>query len=121
MPPTMATTEEALRFFGLGNKIEELERIVVEYDLDADFDDAGELILVDVGDVKEALFEEHKRNIGYRPDDPVAMAREKRNAERREKSALERRIKKRTTLEQRVTARMSEGRKRRWRLRRRSP
>ena len=103
------TTEEALRYFGLGDDVDELERIVVEYGLDADFDDDRRITRVDGNDAGDALFAEHEKQIGYRPDDPTAMARVRRNAEQRENRAKAKREEKRTSLVRRVQARARRG------------
>jgi len=113
----MATTEEALKFFGLGDNLEELERIVDEYDLDADFDEEGSLVSVDLSESKEALFEEHRKNVGYRPDDPKAMERERKKVERREREEKLHREQRRVSFKRKIAANQAKKR----RLNRREP
>lgn len=83
--PNWITRREVMQYLGLvqpgelisAQAMEELERIVVEHDLDVELDD-GDLIATVEGDqakLREALFEEHRRNAGHRPDDPEAMER----------------------------------------------
>jgi hypothetical protein len=103
-----ASADEAMAYFGV-TTLEELEDIVVEFDIDTVMSPDGRL--VGVGgpeELKEALFERYRREVGHRPDDPAAHEaavelhhqiqremREARKAERR--SHLDRRVKARQT------------------------
>jgi hypothetical protein len=103
-----ASAAEAMAYFGV-DTLEELEDIVVEFDIDTVMDPEGRLIGVGgVEELKEALFERYRRKVGHRPDDPVAheaavelhhevqrQMKEARKAERR--SRLDRRVKARQT------------------------
>lgn len=62
---------EAMSFFGVDEL--ELERIVLEHDVDVETDDNGNITFVDPSDIKEVLFKEHEKKVGHRPDDPKAM------------------------------------------------
>ena len=99
------TKAEALAYFGLGEDVEELERICLEHDIDVDVDINGELTKIEAEDAKAALFHEHKAKVGYRPDDQrvgeALQRREKTNAT----AAKRRRRERRKRLEARVAAR----------------
>lgn len=99
------TKTEALAYFGLGEDVEELERLCLEHDIDVDVDVDGNLTKIEAEDAKAALFHEHKRKVGYRPDDERVRAalhrREKANAA----AAKRRRRERRKRLEDRVARR----------------
>jgi hypothetical protein len=116
MGETLATVTEALRFYGLDNDVEELERMVVDYGIDADFDGDGRLMAVDVEgpEAREALFGEHQRKTGFRPDDPDEHRKALAAMAGQRKAAKTRRMKKRGKLERRVAARKGQTKKRRW-------
>ena len=87
------SVEEAVRYFGLGNlppqeAIDKLEEILIENEVDVETDNAGNLISIDPSTSREALFEEHKKKTGYRPDSTVKMAEEiaKKAAKEREEA-----------------------------------
>lgn len=62
-------TVVAMRYLGIDD-YDELEELVVEHGVEADFDHDGVVIAVQNGPaLREALFESHKRKVGYRPDD----------------------------------------------------
>jgi hypothetical protein len=64
--------DEAMKYFGVAT-VDELEDIVVEFDLDTIVADDGRLLGIQGADeMKEALFERFKQQFGHRPDDPVA-------------------------------------------------
>jgi hypothetical protein len=98
--------KEALAYFGLGDDVEELERLCVEHDVDVDVNDAGDIMRVDAAEAKAVLFTEHKRKVGYRPDDErvqkVLQRRERANAAARKRRRRERRKR----LEERVAKRI---------------
>jgi hypothetical protein len=64
--------QEALLFFGLED-MDELELLVLDHDIDA-LVDQGRVVAIDANDVREALFELHRKRAGYRPDDQDASA-----------------------------------------------
>jgi len=104
--PSWLNLDEALRYFGLGDDLDKLEQIVVEYDIDADFDGEGNLIAVDGGpQAAVALFDEHEKIVGHRPDDPKAEAKARKVAEDTEKAKLKRRQTKRQGLIRKVAER----------------
>jgi hypothetical protein len=105
--PGWMSRAEALAYFDLGADVAELERIILEHDIDADVDELGRILEVDAEHAKAALFAEHERKVGYRPDDPGAMARERKKARDREDAARRRRRAKRERLAARVKARGS--------------
>jgi hypothetical protein len=94
-----------MRFLGISD-VEELERIVIEHNVEVDIDDDGEVFAVHGGEpLREALFEEHRKNIGHRPDDPnVAVENQARLNAERERAGAER-ARKRKALETRVQTR----------------
>jgi hypothetical protein len=90
---------EALRFFGLDD-VAELERIVLEHDIDAEVDDDGELVAI-AAELREPLFEEHRRRHGHRPDDPEQVAKAHRAMREFDEEARRRRAARRTRLRER--------------------
>jgi hypothetical protein len=69
---TWASVDEAMKYFGLST-LEELEDLIVEFDLDTLVTDDGRLLGIQGADeMKEALFERFKQQFGHRPDDPAA-------------------------------------------------
>lgn len=94
------SVKEALRFFGLDD-VSDLERIVLEYDIDAEVDDAGGLVAIDAADLREPLFAEHERRHGHRPDDPAAVDRARKDQHRHEEAARRRRADRRERLRER--------------------
>jgi len=67
--PDWMPTDTALRYFGLQTEAE-LEDLVLEFNIDAEVDNLGNVLTIDASDTREALFESHKRKVGHRPDDP---------------------------------------------------
>jgi len=108
MTPTWITPAEALRYFGLGEDVEELERIVIEYHLDAEVDEQGNLTAIDTTEAAEALFAEHERSVGYRPDDPAVAEQIRVEKEAEEIQAKQARQITRSRLENKVTTRRQE-------------
>jgi hypothetical protein len=94
-----------MRFLGISDP-DELERIVIEHDIEVDIDDDGEVFAVHGGlALREALFEEHRKNLGHRPDDPnVAVENQALQNAERERASAER-GRRREALEARVRAR----------------
>lgn len=82
--PNWMNWREAMAYFGVDEP--ELERIVLEHDVDIETDDNGNIRLVDSRDIKEVLFKEYEKKAGHRPDDPKAMhaARVKRDEQEKE-------------------------------------
>lgn len=100
VPEGLISVEQAIASFGLVDEpdpVTELERIVLEYDLDADVDDDGNLLAIDA-DIREAVFEEHRKKVGYRPDDPVAQEKERKREEAERAKAKARRKARREKL-----------------------
>jgi hypothetical protein len=65
---------EAMRYFGVAT-LDELEDIIVEFDLDTILSEDGRLLGIQgAEEMKEALFERFKQKNGHRPDDPEAHA-----------------------------------------------
>ena len=82
------TREEALRYFGLPSTEEglsQLEDLVVEHNIGVELDEHDRIIAVDPTEIKEVLFEEHKKKTGHRPDSPSEMARQKDKKEKADK------------------------------------
>jgi uncharacterized protein YuzE len=99
------TRAEALAYFGLGEDVEELERIVLEHDIDVDVDIDGNLTHIEAEDAKAALFHEHKRRVGYRPDDERVRTALERRGKANAAAAKRRRRDRRKRLEDRVARR----------------
>ena len=104
--PGWLSWQEAMAYFGLDDQLD-LERIAVEHGLDVDVDAEGHITLVDADDAKRALFAEHERAVGHRPDDPAAHAKAQKGTRAREASARRRRRERRARLEARVRSRGS--------------
>lgn len=100
------TRAEALAYFGLGDDVEELERICLEHDIDVDVDLAGQITKVDADEAKAVLFAEHKRKVGYRPDDERVQRALERRARANVAAAKRRRRERRKRLEERVAKRI---------------
>lgn len=100
---------EALAYFGLGADVEELERMVIEHGIDVDVDDEGKITRIDAEQSKAALFIEHERRVGYRPDDEAAGRRHRAAAKAAETRARNRRLERRKLLEDRVAVRPMRG------------
>jgi hypothetical protein len=105
MPGGM-TRREAMAYFGLEEEAE-LERVAVEYELDVDVDTEGRIIEVDADDARRALFGEHERKVGHRPDDPAAHAKAQKAHRDRQAAAKRRRRERRVRLQERVRRRAS--------------
>lgn len=105
MPGSM-TRQEAMAYFGVDEH--DLERLAVDYELDVDVDTEGRITQLEVDEAtKAALFAEHQRQVGHRPDDPKAHAKAQKTERGREASAKRRRRDRRARLEARVRARGS--------------
>lgn len=71
---------QACRFFGLTDDdagYDELNELVVEFDIDAEVGPIGDVIAINANDpgLKEALFARHHRKVGHRPDDSKKMGK----------------------------------------------
>lgn len=86
---------DALRYFGIAylpedepipeSVIDELEAIVVEHDLDVEANNRGDIISIEPLKAQEALFVEHEKKVGHRPDHPGKMAEAKVKKDKEEK------------------------------------
>ena len=87
--------EEAMRYLGIKH-LEQLEDAILDYGVDVDLDDDGNVLeIMDPQALREPLFQEHRKKIGHRPDDPKKHAEAKRLAkEKREKEKEDREKKK---------------------------
>ena len=102
MPNSWMSREEAQRFFGgLIDTDEELERFVLDHDIDAEVDDDGTIITIDASDIREHLFELHRSKLGHRPDDPDAQAKAAKRERDREGRRRRKRAGRRALLEAR--------------------
>lgn len=92
---------DAIAFFGLGRVppdqpvpdalMDQLEVLVLEHDLEVETDNRGDITGIITGTkVKEALFEEHRKKVGHRPDDPLAMHKARVQAEKQEEKEHQR-------------------------------
>jgi hypothetical protein len=105
------TREEALRYFGLPSTEEgyqQLEDLVAEYDIGVSLDEYDRIIEVDPTELKEVLFEEHKKKTGHRPDSPTEMAREKEKKEKKDKEEKDKMEKDKNKLKMKVQAKRLE-------------
>ena len=99
--------QEAMAYLGLEEEAE-LERVAVEYDLDVDVDTEGRITQVEADDVRRALFGEHERKVGHRPDDPKVRAKVQKAHRDREAAAKRRRRERRGRLRERVARRSTQ-------------
>jgi len=93
------SVREALRYYGIAyisgdetipDEVRgQLEDLALEYDLDIEADNRGGIIAIDPIGSKEALFKEHQKKVGHRPDDPGEMSKEKVKRENEEKQKQE--------------------------------
>jgi len=104
--PGWLTRHEAMAYFGLDEEAE-LERVAVEYELDVDVDADGRITQVEADDARRALFGEHEKKVGHRPDDPKAHAKVQKAHHDRELAAKRRRRERRARLAERVRRRAS--------------
>jgi hypothetical protein len=106
MPGGWMTRQEAMAYFGVDEH--DLERIAVDYELDVDVDADGRIFQVYADDAtRNALFAEHERKAGHRPDDPKAHAKVQKLHRDRELAAKRRRRERRARLQERVRRRAS--------------
>lgn len=75
--------DEAKNYFGAVTD-EELEEIVADNDLDVELDDEDNIVLVGALQAKEALFKEHEKKFGVRPDDYRAMEKAQKEHDKQE-------------------------------------
>lgn len=83
----LGSVTEALKYLGLPQDesgTDRLEELTLEYDVEVDTDEQGNLIAV--GDLQEVLFEEHKKEVGHRPDDPIAVEAARVEREKQERA-----------------------------------
>lgn len=92
---------EAARYLGV--RPEDLTRIIRENDIDVELDDYGLVLAVDAADLREPLFEEHRKRVGHRPDDPKHMERAQREHEEKQKKEKQARKAKRVKLAKRLS------------------
>lgn len=111
MPEAWFAVDEACRYLGLDpwdpRSEDRLEELVVEYDVDVEVDEKGNLLELEPEDMKKVLIGEHVRTVGYRPDDPKRVASAQAAHERRKKQAKGRRREKREKLRRRVLRRVT--------------
>jgi hypothetical protein len=81
--------QEATNYLGV--RPEDLARIIRENDIDVQLDDDGIVLAIDAADLREPLFEEHRKKVGYRPDDPKHTERAQQEQEDKEKREKEER------------------------------
>jgi hypothetical protein len=101
--PNWMNPEEAMRYLGVN--LERLEQIVLEYGVDVDLDGEGAIELVDADDMKEPLFQEHRKQVGHRPDNIEEQEKAKEKAEKAQVRAKQVRKAKRVKLARRVSMR----------------
>lgn len=94
----------AMRYLGIDD-LDELERVVVDHDVDVELDGNGLIRAVEMTTLKNALFEEHRRVVGYRPDDPIVGAQNRARIENEREARRVARLQRRGTLERRVAYR----------------
>lgn len=87
--PDWMKPEEAMRYFGVD--LVAVEDLAIEYDMDIEVDDEGNLIAVNAADAREALFPEYEKKHGHRPDDYREVEKaQKAQADKEEKEKAER-------------------------------
>jgi hypothetical protein len=105
--------EEAQRYLGLDpadpESEAELERIIDEYDVDAEVSDVGRIIGIDPVDLQRALLDRYRKKTGHAHDDPkehakahakLAQDKEQRKNDRKQRKGL---------LKNRMAARAQSG------------
>ncbi len=97
------TRDEAIQYLGLKDEAE-LERVVIAHVVDVELEDDGRIVQV-LDDMREVLFEEHRKKVGYRPDDPDVVAQTQAQVQDEQEQARQARAAKRGKLEARVKAR----------------
>ena len=104
----LMSVQEALRYFGLPTSDEgydRLEEIAAEHDLDIELDEFNKIKSVEPSGVKEALFQEHLKTVGHRPDSADAMEKAKREKETKDRQHRDKMEKDKVKLKVRVQAR----------------
>jgi hypothetical protein len=108
--PAWLRIDEALMYLGLplGDEGEaELERIIDEYDIDAEVSDVGRIIGADPQDLQRALLDRYVKKTGHRHDDPKehlkAMDKLEKDKENRKNDRKQRKV----LLKRRMAARMA--------------
>jgi hypothetical protein len=93
--------QEAVQYLGV--RPEDLARILRENDIDVELDDAGVVLAIDASDLREPLFEEHRKKVGHRPDDPKHVDRAQKEHEEHQQKAKQDRKAKRVRLAKRMS------------------
>jgi hypothetical protein len=81
--PDWMKPEEATSYFGID--LAALQALVLEYDMDVEVDDEGNITALNAADCREALFPEYEKVHGHRPDDPHAREKAEKDQEDKEK------------------------------------
>ena len=76
--------QEAANYFGV--TIEDLDEFALEHDLEVRVDGHDMIQAVGTAKIKQALFDHHKRQHGYRPDDPDAMVKARQRVGKRDET-----------------------------------
>ena len=92
--------QEAANYLGI--RLEDLPRIILENEIDVELDDDGVVLGLDPADLREPLFEQHRRKVGHRPDDVKQQEKAWKEHEEKEKKEKEARTVKRMKLAKRV-------------------
>jgi len=87
----------------LGVRVEDLPRIIEDYNVDVELDDEAVVIAIDAADLREPLLEEFKKREGYRPDEPERQEEAQQEAQVQEAQAKEARLAKRVQLAQQIS------------------
>ena len=87
----------------LGVRVEDLPRIINDYDVDVELDDEAVVIALDAADLREPLLEEFKKREGYRPDEPERQEEAQQEAQIQEAQAKQARLAKRAQMIHRVS------------------
>lgn len=100
----MMSLHEAIRYFGV-ESVQEVEDLCLDFDLDVEVDDEGQVVGINPDDAPRALFGLHERTVGHRPDEPERLAKELNAAKLKERKEAEERKKRRGLLKQRIASR----------------
>jgi len=107
--------DEALQYLGLDpwDPVNEdrLEEYIIDYQIEVEVDDEGNLLEIEPTALREVLFDLHQETVGHRPDDPEEQKKAMANEKRKRTNAAKRRRDRRMKLIRRVsTRRRADGR-----------
>lgn len=97
--------EEPLDREAFDAALEELEDMIVGENIEADFDEDGNVVAIPRTGLVEPLFKKHERQVGHRPDNPKHVRAEKERIRAQEARSRQRQDQSRHKLVDRVNER----------------